>query len=337
MNQPQMEELEAYDARTQFESFGYVVIRGLIPSAKAALARAQSLAVLYAHGLIEDPNSDAPSKTFRETLELLGGRRSIAAQLSRLQVLNELMHLPYVLDIARQIGGARYIPLPALATRIGAPPNVLAPEPAEIHQDYQGIQGSMRTLSCWVALGDYKPSDGGLAVAQGSHKLGCLPHEVDMAEHIRPVGAAALDWRYNHFKLGDAVIFHPLLVHRGLGTKTNRVRISCDFRLHPPEDLIAAEVVGTNHFHYAYHYQELYDEFKDYKHPWYWQQEILKTRPFNYSYQREKARAFLQFCRRDRGRAALDHLADLMQSQYPLDVRLRARLLRAILVARAVA
>lgn len=318
----------------QFLTNGYIVMRGLLPRAYAQNARDAYLRRLYDFGLTSSPISDIPTAQLINNIDISGWRRKLLSNLSQIQTLNEAIHHPEILNAANLIGGTQYIPLPSVSTRIGIPINLKTREYAAIHQDYQGVQGGMRTLSCWVSLGDYQPHDGGLSVAHGSHILGCLPHEVDDEEHVQPVGSLGMDWRVTHFNLGDVVIFHPCLVHCGLPTKTGRLRISFDFRLHPPVDSIAHAAIGDSHLHYGYEYGELYKTFHNFAYTWYWKKYSIPTRPFDLRYQTERARTFLGFCYREQGTFSKRYLSELMQSQYPMHVRVAARLLHAFIIAK---
>ena len=85
---------------------------------------------------------------------------------------------------------------------------------------------------------------GGLAVAPGSHRLGLLESAGTVASSSGQQGRQAgygldpsrLSWATGDFVPGSAVIFHCRTAHRGLPNRSDRIRLSCDFRYQPVED-----------------------------------------------------------------------------------------------------
>ena len=78
---------------------------------------------------------------------------------------------------------------------------------------------------------------GGLAVSPGSHKGGVLDHEGTLgssaeAAKKQGLGLSIADpsWAFTEYQPGDAVIFTNLTIHRGLPNRSDRIRLSCDFR-----------------------------------------------------------------------------------------------------------
>jgi hypothetical protein len=99
------------------------------------------------------------------------------------------------------------------------------------HQDYVYVQGSVDTVTCWVALGDLPGELGGLIVKPGSHKGGVqIPKKGQDGGHVF-WSDPELPWYGTDYQAGDAVIFHSLTLHAGRpNTSIDRLRLSMDFR-----------------------------------------------------------------------------------------------------------
>jgi hypothetical protein len=105
----------------------------------------------------------------------------------------------------------------------------------------------------WIPLVDIDESVGGLAIAEGSHRNGYyqhwyrgpeylgVPENRQEAESWSASGGSpatgeiraedlAMTWLNADYLVGDLLIFHPLMLHRGLENKSDRIRISADVR-----------------------------------------------------------------------------------------------------------
>ena len=93
--------------------------------------------------------------------------------------------------------------------------------PTPPHQDFPLIQGTEKTLTCWIPLGDCSFDLGPLTICEGSHAGGYRP----VGE---PSGAGGItvqrcddeiateNWRRGEFLAGDVLIFTVMTVHRAL-------------------------------------------------------------------------------------------------------------------------
>ena len=125
------------------------------------------------------------------------------------------------------------------------------PDATPAHQDDSFYR--IPFVSVWISLMEIDESVGGVALRQGTHKLGKLEHwwegseMLGVAENTRQAAEwAARDasvtwgevkaddsenvWLRSNYRLGDVLIFHPLTVHRGYPNLSNRIRLSSDFR-----------------------------------------------------------------------------------------------------------
>jgi hypothetical protein len=105
----------------------------------------------------------------------------------------------------------------------------------------------------WIPLMDTDESVGGLAIAEGSHRNGYyqhwyrgpeylgVPENRQEAESWSVSGGSpatgdmraedfAMTWLNADYLAGDLLIFHPLMLHRGLENTSNKIRLSADIR-----------------------------------------------------------------------------------------------------------
>ena len=95
----------------------------------------------------------------------------------------------------------------------------------------------------WLPLMEITHEVGGLALVPGSHRKGLRELAGLAASSLKETnkqGAGALhldvaesDWATTEYLPGDIVLFSNLMVHRGTTNRSNRIRLSCDFRYQP--------------------------------------------------------------------------------------------------------
>ena len=110
-------------------------------------------------------------------------------------------------------------------------PDTANPVALRAHQDGDVKFGyDARTFyGCWISLMDINERVGGIAVSPGSHKEGVLDLG-GMLEGGPATSDSDLDWASAGYGHGDAVIFTNLTAHHGLPNRSNRIRLSCDYR-----------------------------------------------------------------------------------------------------------
>jgi ectoine hydroxylase-related dioxygenase (phytanoyl-CoA dioxygenase family) len=120
------------------------------------------------------------------------------------------------------------------------------------HQDFWYIKGTPETYTTWTPLGDCPRELGSLAVLEGSHKLGPLPHRDAIGAGGKGVSTAGttLRWLSSDFQIGDVVLFHSYTVHAGLDNQSpDRLRLSLDFRYQRADHAIGD---GAQREHYCW-------------------------------------------------------------------------------------
>lgn len=99
-----------------------------------------------------------------------------------------------------------------------------------IHQDWPSIQSSSDSLVVWVPLVDVTPDNGAVIFYPKTHKLGCLPNEVEGGFAKVKFDREGYEKFQPSMLIGDIVIFSTLLVHESGDIKDESIRWSCHFR-----------------------------------------------------------------------------------------------------------
>jgi hypothetical protein len=89
-------------------------------------------------------------------------------------------------------------------------------------------------IICWIPLSDIDAQVGGLAVAQGLHKLPSL-HKKE-GDKIIPIELSDVPgdaWRRTNYRLGDVLLMSRNTPHSGLSNHSDRFRLSLDTRILP--------------------------------------------------------------------------------------------------------
>jgi hypothetical protein len=89
-------------------------------------------------------------------------------------------------------------------------------------------------IICWIPLSTIDADVGGLAVAEGLHKLPCL-HKKD-GDKISPIEPAQVPddaWVRTNYRLGDVLLMSRRTPHSGLANHSDRFRLSIDTRILP--------------------------------------------------------------------------------------------------------
>jgi hypothetical protein len=245
--------------RAQLSEDGYLLLRGLLPTALVAQARLSVLEFLDAQGQLDRtrprlegwiaPGADPALPQF------LGGDKAVT-------------HTPRFLAMAEC---AAFFDL--FATLFGEPAMTFdfkwlrafrhAPRPANPHSDivFMGRGEIDRLITCWTPLGDIPPEQGALAVLSGSHRLeswrrvretyGRADVDRDNIESslsrdpLELVARYGGRWVTSSFAAGDVLLFGMHTVHSAMQNLTARVRISADLRFQPSSAPVDERWVGN--------------------------------------------------------------------------------------------
>lgn len=236
---PLLEDPEALLAR--FEEDGYVYLRGVVDTGLLAEAREAITTVCAAHGWLV-PGTDPMDAIPRIEPRVEGEPQyfEVYDDVQRLQSFHAVPHDPSVRRCMTPLLGETAFPHPLSIARLSFPDNDEWATPE--HQDYPNNQGTTELYACWIPLGDCPVELGGLSILRGSHRFGVLPLRAALgAGHRRATldeRFADLEWVGGDFAAGDALVFHSLTVHRSLPNRSDRLRLSVDYRFQREGDAL---------------------------------------------------------------------------------------------------
>lgn len=187
--------------RTLFDTEGYLFFRDVLD---------------------RDAVEEAGEKAARTVAELAGADDDeLQAALNEQRLWERLVAVPSVAAFFATIAGAPVSFIPLARYRIMPPGGT-----TQIHQDALLNPGFDMTTA-WIPLAPAPEELGGLAVATGSHRQGCMP-----VEALPPLGGL---WRTSAYEPGDVVLMHEALVHTGLPNRSrDGIRLSIDVRYQGP-------------------------------------------------------------------------------------------------------
>ena len=268
---------------------GYLFVRGLVPPEAVTEVRRAFLPLLAEAGWIrtDAPLEDAVAKPDAFCVEPEPDYRRVYHRLYRERAFHALQHHPRLIGFFERLFGERVFVHPRAIHRIIFPRHEEYTTPA--HQDFVPIQGAPDTWSVWIPLSDCPLEFGSLQVAEGCHTQGVHP--------IRPtLGAGGLGiaadlegrWRGGSFRLGDAVIFHSLTPHRALPNRTERLRMSVDFRYQRAAEPVAPDSL-LPHDPRHISWEEIYAGWAD-PDPlkYYWKAFHMQEKPYDPSWHEER-------------------------------------------------
>jgi len=262
---------------------GYLFIRGLVPADTIENVGQQFVDIVAQGGWL-DPNFPKKARIANKNVvcadpepEFLKVFRNFYLS----QDSHALKHHSNIIGLFERIFGEEVLVHPLFVARnIFPQKEKLTTRP---HQDYVHIQGTAETMTVWLPLHDCPSDMGGLAVAEGSHKQGV--HEFTVAS-----GAGGLEviapfdgqWRFGDFAVGDALIFHSMMVHKGMDNKTRNIRHSIDARYQRASDPISE--VSMANYSGCGDWAEVYNDWESDDFKYYWHNQNPDVRPYDFQY-----------------------------------------------------
>ena len=245
---------------------GYLFFRKLADQKKVDEVRYGIIRILKRHGLVDKTVSSEPKWSGQRVdgnALLCDGE--IGMEIAKLRSIRELYNSEELIQVQRRILGGEVFPwvenadrvrahLPGMSTYTAA--GQIASTVTVAHQDhfpFRNKYGGHATFNTtWMPLMDIDGSVGGLTImknshAKGFHKhfmrngevLGALSSKKELGEWLDSgavvaVGEAEPDdnveWLRSDYHVGDILIFHRLMVHKGLPNMSDKIRLSTDFR-----------------------------------------------------------------------------------------------------------
>lgn len=229
--------------RARLAESGVLLFRRWLDVDALTRLRGTMLDELAKHGWLEkgrDPIEGRPGSPKR--LEGHRGWWDGYRAVQRLEAFHAAAHQPVVISMLGELFGEPPLVHPRKIARIIYPQDAGATTPP--HQDFPLIGGTVDFVTLWIPLGDTPASKGGLRVLPGSHLRGMRTLHVDQGLTGAPsmwvdVIEAQSDWATFDYEVGDAILFHSLVVHAGSPNRSDRLRLSLDFRYQPASEPIA--------------------------------------------------------------------------------------------------
>ena len=195
------------------------------------------------------------------------------------------------LAVALAIGGLRHLVHPRHIGRMITGHASVFPTPP--HQDFPLIQGTAKTWTCWIPVGDVPREMGGLTILKGSHRQGYLPIQpAKGAGGIAvPLCPNEVEWVQGDFEAGDLLAFSAYTIHKALRCQRKDViRLSLDVRYQAVDDIVEAKSLLP---HCNLTWEEIYAGWPDTPPndlKYYWQKLPLQLTPWEDGYLQPKRR-----------------------------------------------
>lgn len=298
--------------RARLDEDGYLFLRGQVDVRQLAAVRADFLAAMDEAGWLAGDREERRAVAEKFCVEPMADYRRVYHRAWRSEAFHRLPHS--LLDtVVTPVLGEEALLHPRQIGRIVFPSDH-SPDGGDyttpLHQDYVSVQGTPRTCTAWVPLHDVSWEQGPLAVVRGSHRDG-------VRESTLAYGTGGMeitdvreeDLRSQPFEAGDMLVFHSMTVHRGMPNRTDRFRLSMDFRFQPRSEPINELSLELNSG--DLNWESLYAGWERRELAYFWRRGPLTTVPFDTSYEDARNEKAIEFARRGDRRAvsALQRMA----------------------------
>jgi len=216
---------------TRMRRDGYLFLRGLVPPDAIRTVQRQVAEIARADGWLsrDQPIEDAiadpagfcidPEPTYLHTLR----------RINHLEDYHALKHHPALITLFERMLGGPILPHPRVLMRNIFPARDEVTTKA--HQDFPNVQGTTEAFTAWMPLIDCPMQVGPLQVAAGSHTQGVFDFHIGAgAGGIEIVDPLEGRWVSDDFAVGDVLIFHSMVVHKGVPNRSDKLRMSMDVR-----------------------------------------------------------------------------------------------------------
>ena len=216
---------------------GYLYFPALIEARSIRLLRARVLAACKELGWL------APGRPEAQGMARPGIKIGEYEDPEYLTLLQKIMPLPEfttlgrhagILDILEKLFGGPVEGDKGSVLRVFSPDRPELATPA--HQDHYYVREMPDLWTVWMPLGACPAEMGGLAVLPGSHREGLLAHDGEgVGDYILAIAEDAA-WATGDYGWGDVLMFNNLTVHRAGVNRSERLRLSADYRFRPKQE-----------------------------------------------------------------------------------------------------
>ena len=262
---------------------GYLFIRGLVPAEAAGNVGAQFLEIAGDGGWLapDHPKGGRIANLAATCADPEPEFLDVFSKFYRREDTHALKHHPAIIALFERMFGEDVLVHPLMVARNIFPQRLaLTTRP---HQDFVHIQGTPETYTVWLPLHDCPKHMGGLSVAAGSHRQGVRDFTVASgAGGLETTEALEGTWRHGDFALGDALIFHSMVVHQGLDNNTDDLRHSVDARYQKASEPISA--VSMEAYSGCGSWDDIYAGWQSDDLKYYWRAQNPEVQDFDYQY-----------------------------------------------------
>ena len=195
----------------------------------------------------------------------------------KLESLHRLPHHPRLLSLYETLFERDVLVHARHIARMITGHRAMVPTPP--HQDFPLIQGTSKTWTAWIPLGDCPRTMGGLTVLRGSHKLGYVP--IQSAKGAGSIAAQTCpwetDWVEAEYEAGDVLTFPSFSIHKALRCQQKEmIRLSLDVRYQPADEPIEQ---GSLNPHTELSWEEIYAGWRRDDLKYYWERREVDLIP----------------------------------------------------------
>jgi len=259
---------------------GYLFLRGLLPVDPVRDVQRQVAAIARDAGWLQrdrdvteaiaDPAGFCvdPDPAYLTTLRAI----------NRLEDYHRLKHHPALIGLFERMLGGPILPHPRVLMR-----NIFPAREAfttKAHQDFPNVQGTTEVFTAWFPLIDCPMETGPLQVAEGTHTGEVYDFDIGTgAGGIEITDPFEGRWVSGPFSVGDVLIFHSLLVHKGVPNRSDRLRMSMDVRYQPASEPFNPDNANADGQPLAW--EDVYAGWTSDDLKYYWRQMDLTIKPFD--------------------------------------------------------
>ena len=255
----------------RMERDGYLFISGLLPGETVEQLRLKQLEIGLEEGWvsINAPLEDGIADLNGFGVEPEPEYMRVMGRMTSLQEFYALAQHPNLIGMFERTLGETVLPHAKVIGRCLFPQREAFTTPP--HQDYVFIRGTAETYTAWIPLQGLPPEMGGLQIAAGSHKNGIFDYKPALGAGGMGINESLEgSWVNSPFKQGDVLIFHSMVVHKGVPCTGQRLRLSIDARYQRLSEPIG---IGSLTPHTGGSWEQIYadwpsDDFKYYWKKW---------------------------------------------------------------------
>jgi hypothetical protein len=277
--------------RERAESDGFLFFKQLLPKEDVYAVRRDLLAVVEKHGWrMPGQNAeggvidlDALNKVQEEEMRLDIGV-SIAAykDAQKVESVHRLPQHPRLLALYEKLFQSEVLVHARHIVRMITGHRSMVPTPP--HQDFPLIQGTSKTWTAWIPLGDCPRTMGGLTVLRGTHKLGYVP--IQPSKGAGSIAAQTCPWETDwvevEYEAGDVLTFPSFTIHKALRCQQKEmIRLSLDVRYQPVDEPIEE---GSLNPHTELSWEEIYAGWERNDLKYYWRKHDVELIPRDEKY-----------------------------------------------------